>query len=148
MKTTTRVYVLARFSFLILAGCEKAPTPLPAPGTPAAAAAWPAKRKTNRENFTVTIQPTGGRIVRNEHFSLEVVIEPGPGAGTPTSIVVDADMPSHRHGMNTQPETIHEGGQRYRTNGMLFHMAGEWSISVAITAGSGEERALFPVSIE
>jgi hypothetical protein len=57
-------------------------------------------------------------------------------------------MPSHGHGMNTKPETIHVDGQRYRANGMLFHMAGEWSIVVEISAGANTERAVFPVSIE
>lgn len=94
------------------------------------------------------LRPEGGGIVRNGHFSLEVVLEPGPGAGVPDSVVVDADMPSHGHGMHTKPETVAEGGHRYRVKGMLFHMAGEWSISVTITAGRTVERAWFPVLVE
>lgn len=86
--------------------------------------------------------------MRSEHFSLEVTVEPGAGVGQPVSVVVDADMPSHQHGMNTTPQTVHEEGNRYRTDGMLFHMAGDWSISVAVSAGKGEERAFFPVALE
>lgn len=130
--------------------CRKTPTAIPSP-TPAPApptASWPATRQTEKGNFTVTIQPRGGRIVRGEHFTLEAVVEPAAGVGAPVSVVVDADMPSHGHGMNTTPETAKEGGSRYRADGMLFHMGGEWSISVAVSAGKGEERALFPVTIE
>jgi hypothetical protein len=133
-----------------LAGCKPASdrSAAPDPATPAPGPTWPAKRKTDRGNFTVTIQPAGGRITRNEHFSLEVLLEPEAGAATPSSVLVDADMPDHGHGMNTKPETIHEGGARYRANGMLFHMEGEWSIAVEVTIGAMKERALFPVSLE
>ncbi|MEQ1861633.1 MAG: FixH family protein [Chthoniobacteraceae bacterium] len=131
------------------AGCGKAPAPARiAEPAPPVAAIWPATRKTDRGNFGVTIRPHGGRIVRNEHFSIEVVLEPGAGAGAPVSVVVDADMPAHQHGMNTKAETVHEGGNRYRANGMLFHMAGEWMITVDVAAGSTKERASFPVAIE
>jgi hypothetical protein len=134
------------------AGCGKGrdPAQLPGPGAPAAAvpAAWPATRQTDRGNFGVTIRPEGGSITRNRHFSLEVVLKPGSGAGAPDGVLVDADMPAHRHGMNTKPEIVHEGGQSYRVNGMLFHMAGEWSITVVISVGKTEERAAFPVLVE
>ncbi|MGB8168608.1 MAG: FixH family protein, partial [Chthoniobacteraceae bacterium] len=116
--------------------------------TSAAVEKWPATRKTDGGNFTVTIQPSGGGITRNRHFSLGVLVEPGAGAAAPASVSVDADMPSHGHGMNTKPETVHEESQRYRADGMLFHMAGEWSIMVEISAGAAQERAFFPVSIE
>lgn len=133
-----------------IAGCKKAPetgSPLPSPA-PIAAPTWPAKRQTDRGNFHVTIQPEGGAITRNRHFSLEVLVEPGAEAKAPASVSVDADMPSHGHGMNTKPETIHEGGSRYRAKGMLFHMAGQWSIMVEISEGANKERAFFPVSME
>lgn len=148
-----RSFLLASLVILIVAvgaGCGKGhgPTQLPEPRARAAAAAWPATRLTDRGNFIVTIQPEGGSLARGRHFSLEVALEPGTRAGTPVSVVVDADMPSHRHGMNTKPETIREGDHRYRANGMLFHMAGEWSISVEISVGTTQERAFFPVVIE
>jgi hypothetical protein len=152
VKANIRTHLPAFLCLLIAAaaGCRKAPETglLPPLETPATTAKWPAERKTDRGNFTVTIQPEDGGITRNQHFSLGVLVEPGAGAGTPASVSVDADMPSHGHGMNTKPETVHEGGQRYRANGMLFHMAGEWSIMVEISAGSTQERAFFPVSIE
>lgn len=154
---TLKTIVLSRLPALLCiliaagaAGCKEAPEAIEAapPGAPAAVTAWPAKRKTDRGNFTVTLQPEGGGIVTNRHFSLEVLVEPGAGAGAPASVWVDADMPDHGHGMNTKPETTHEGGQRYRTKGMLFHMMGEWSIVVEVSAGAAKERAFFPVLVE
>lgn len=153
MKITTGKHLLIFLCILIMGstvGCKKAQeTPrLSAPATPAPAAAWPATRKTDRGNFTVTIEPSGGGITLHKHFSLAVVLVPGTGTEMPTAVSVNADMPSHGHGMNTTPETIHEQGPRYRTDGMLFHMAGEWSIMVEITAGAQIERAFFPVTVE
>ena len=153
VKNIIRACLPASLCILIAAaapGCKKAAEPVQPspPGTPAAAAVWPSKRKTDRGNFTVTIQPEGGGITRNRHFSLDVLLEPGAGAGSPDAVLVDADMPSHGHGMNTKPETAHEGGNRYRASGMLFHMTGDWSIMIEISAGAAKERAFFPVSIE
>ena len=145
MNLLIRACLLACLSLPIMS-CRKPPAP-PTPAPPVSAS-WPATRKTERGNFTVTIQPRGGKIVRGEHFTLDIQVEPATGSGTPVSVVADADMPSHGHGMNTKAETIPESGPRYRADGMLFHMEGEWSISVAVSAGKGEERALFPVTIE
>jgi hypothetical protein len=152
-RTSTRAHLHAFLCILIAAGaagCKKSSeTHQPPPAGPrAAAASWPAKRKTDGGSYTVTIQPDGGSITENKHFSLIVLLEPAAQAGTPVSVSVDADMPSHGHGMNTKPETIDEGGGRYRANGMLFHMAGEWSIAVEVSTGATKETAFFPVSIE
>jgi hypothetical protein len=152
VKTIVRPLLPAFLGLLMtsVSGCQKAPEAarFSPPATPAATATWPAKRQTDRGNFTVTIRPEGGAITRNQHCSLEVLVEPGTGAGSPASVSVEADMPSHGHGMNTKPETTPEGGHRYRARGMLFHMAGEWSIMVEVSAGAASERAFFPVSIE
>ena len=153
MKNTIRTYLPAVLCILIAAAdssCKKTSDTVKVslPNDPAAVTIWPARRKTDRGNFTVTIQPGGGSITRSQHFSLEVILEPSAEAGSPNSVLVDADMPSHGHGMNTKPEMTHEGGNRYRASGMLFHMAGEWSITVEISVGRTQERAYFPVSIE
>ncbi len=140
-------------SVLVAAGCKEAPEEKHAghsehAANPAAAVKWPAKRKTDRGNFTVTVQPEGGAISKGKHFALDVALDPAPGAATVTAVAVDADMPAHRHGMNTKPEVTPAGERRYRAAGMLFHMQGEWEISVEVTAGGTVERASFPVSAE
>jgi hypothetical protein len=153
MDTARRARLVCFLCIVIttVGGCGKKSEPglqVPPPAAPAAGVAWPAKRATDGGNFTVTIQPEAGGITRGSHFSLDVVVEPAAGAAVPDSVVVDADMPSHGHGMNTKPETAKVDGNRYRASGMLFHMAGDWSIMVEISAGATKERAFFPVSIE
>jgi len=57
-------------------------------------------------------------------------------------------MPAHGHGMNTQPEVVAGKEGDYRVDGMLFHMAGEWVITVEVGSQGKMERASFPVQIE
>ncbi len=49
---------------------------------------------------------------------------------------LDATMPTHGHGMNYKPELGNRvstaDGSRYRAEGVLFHMPGEWQWSVKI----------------
>jgi len=113
---------------------------------------WPLLQKTSAGNFTASLQPQGGKqIKQNEHFSLEIALSP-EGLNTnsePRKIVVSADMPAHSHGMNTKPETVKIAPGKYRIDGMLFHMAGDWVVSVRIDPGNGQwEQADFPILIE
>ena len=108
---------------------------------------WPATRQTDLGNFSVSIQPVESSIERNRHFSVDVSIAPaveGEAPGKDLKISVDADMPAHRHGMNTRPEVTKFAENQYRADGMLFHMGGDWVISVRV----GSDLATFPVSVE
>lgn len=105
-------------------------------------------RDTDRGNYAVTLRPEGGVVERNRHFELDLQIQPRPGTAAPSSVQVDADMPAHGHGMNTQPEVIQKDALHYRIKGMLFHMTGEWSVSVTVSAGTSPEHVFFPVLVE
>ena len=56
---------------------------------------------------------------------------------------VDATMPAHGHGMNYTPELGERvntaDGSRYRAEGMLFHMPGEWQWSVRIQVAEQQQ---------
>ncbi|MDH4124851.1 MAG: FixH family protein [Gammaproteobacteria bacterium] len=59
-----------------------------------------------------------------------------PGA----SIQVSGGMPLHNHGLPTEPRITTElGGGDYRLDGLRFHMAGPWEITLSITAGSSTD---------
>jgi hypothetical protein len=115
---------------------------------PIASASWPATRTTDGGNFDVTINPEGDEILRNKHFALDLGLKAKDGDTSGITVAVDADMPAHRHGMNTKPEVSAIDGGTYRAEGMLFHMAGEWVIMVDVTRGDETERASFSVSVE
>ena len=82
------------------------------------------------------------------HFAIITSVEPNDSAAGALKVNVDADMPAHGHGMNTQPETFAVDGATFRTEGMLLHMSGDWVITVDITQNGKAERATFPITIE
>jgi len=43
-------------------------------------------------------------------------------------VVVDADMPAHRHGMNYRTRVEALPGGVYRAHGLMFHMPGAWRV--------------------
>ena len=87
------------------------------PGAPAEGA-----RRAHADDAAVEfrIEP----IVIGEPFALEVLTCAGQRLTR-----VDADMPEHRHGMNYAPSLRELGPNRFRAEGMLFHMPGRWRIT-------------------
>lgn len=87
--------------------------------------------------------PAGGPPL-NEHFSFEVLV---PGAA-PAFVRVDADMPAHGHGMVTKPQTVRVDEGRYRVDGMLLHMPGDWVVFVDVERNGETSREEFPLSVD
>lgn len=131
----------------LLAGCSEVET-IPEISLASETSGWPSTQSTAQGGFDVTIQPEGGAIERNKHFSLDVTLTAKNSDAGDLQVVVDADMPAHQHGMNTKPEIFAKGAAKYRVEGMVFHMSGDWVITVDVTQGSKTERASFPVSVE
>lgn len=97
-----------------------------------------------------TVQTAGGAykvsyrtdpptIPLNELFSMDVYVA-GPELDK-VELQVDADMPAHRHGMNTAPRVTTVAPGHYRVAGMNLHMAGEWVITFDLRRGAVTERA-------
>jgi len=78
-----------------------------------------------------------------EHFVVELAVCPPPDA-----VRVDASMPAHRHGMNYQPSIVPLGEGRFRAEGLLFHMSGDWQLLFEVRAGGKTERATRDLRIE
>lgn len=98
----------------------------------------------------MSTKPEPDPIPLNEHFTIEVRVEAVDGAALSESVVceVDADMPAHRHGMNTAPTVSNLGPGRYAVDGLLFHMPGRWELYCDVVQGPVRERATFPMWIE
>ena len=77
------------------------------------------------------------------HFSLDFVVCPPPEA-----VRVDASMPAHRHGMNYQPSIVSLGEGRYRADGLMFHMPGDWQLLFEIRSGGTMERVTRDLHVE
>lgn len=74
------------------------------------------------------------RVVDRDHaplaepFALQVVLCPAQAR----LVAVDATMPAHRHGMNYRPSLQALGEGRWQVQGLLWHMAGTWSLRLDV----------------
>lgn len=82
------------------------------------------------DTTTVVAIPDPEKIVVGVQFEMVLIVCSDNGN---TSISgVDATMPRHGHGMNYKPDVTRESAGRYRAEGFLFHMPGQWRLSVGI----------------
>lgn len=106
--------------------------------------------QTTDGRYKVSIKPVPDPIPLNALFSLNLMVEKTEGGTLPlgTGILVDATMPEHKHGMNTVP-TVVPGNVpgSYLAQGLLFHMPGNWEITVRIQEGGSVSEAEFKVRI-
>ncbi len=76
-------------------------------------------------------------LALGRHFALDIVVCPAAGQPMPASLLVDADMPAHRHGMNYRASVSAQGAGRFRADGLMFHMAGRWRLIFDLPATGG-----------
>jgi sugar lactone lactonase YvrE len=87
----------------------------------------------------------------NQLFGLEATVEEGcdpPRRPVSARLRVDAAMPEHRHGMNTEAVVTPRGGGRFGVEGLLLHMPGRWEIRFDVTDGLVTERAQLDFILE
>lgn len=95
---------------------------------------------TDGGTWTASYTPDPDPIPGNEEFALDIRVEDDAGLAAGTSIVLAADMPDHGHGMNVTPALSGADGS-FRADGMLFHMTGDWRLTVDVTGDAGTETA-------
>jgi tripartite motif-containing protein 71 len=87
----------------------------------------------------------------NDLFGLEVSVEEGcdpPRRPTAARLRVDAAMPEHRHGMNTDAVVTPRGSGRFGAEGLLLHMPGRWEMYFDVTDRGVTERAQLDFILE
>jgi hypothetical protein len=90
-------------------------------------------------------------LPQNELFALEATVEEGcdpPRRPLDARLRVDAVMPEHRHGMNTETVVTARGGGRYEAQGLLLHMPGRWELHFDVTDQGVTERAQIDFVLE
>lgn len=87
--------------------------------------------------WQIAFAPRPAPLPAGRHFALDIVVCPPPGAVAPAALVVDADMPAHRHGMNYRASVTALGGGRFRADGLMFHMSGHWQLLFDLPAADG-----------
>ena len=101
--------------------------------------------------YFVTAVSSPSPLPLNEPFELELRVTSGDDWTRPladVAVQVDADMPEHRHGMNTRPRITRGAQGVIRVEGMLLHMPGYWEIYVDLTRDGVTERAQFAITVD
>lgn len=73
-------------------------------------------------------------------FAAEVIACRAPGPASVQSVVLDAQMPAHGHGMNYRPTVAETGPGRFRFTGLMLHMAGTWRLTFDLVHGGRRTR--------
>lgn len=101
------------------------------------------------DEYVVSYSTPDGTPQINRMYSWILHIE--DAAGQPVEgakITVTGGMPEHDHGLPTQPRVTADLGEgNYRLEGMRFHMAGAWELSVSITTDSGTSTILLQLQL-
>lgn len=95
-------------------------------------------------SFRLTLQAAPAPIPLNELFEIVVSVDVSAAAddsSNPVWLRASAEMPAHKHGMNTRVivEQLDDG--RFTLKGLLFHMRGEWLITFDVAKGRAHEQA-------
>lgn len=94
--------------------------------------------KNDKVQALVRLKPAEPRV--GEHFEAFVQVCDPAGAPLDVAATLDAGMPSHGHGMNYTPVTTQLGGGKAHAKGLMFHMPGEWQVTVNVQTPGGKQR--------
>lgn len=146
-------------ALLIVSGCSQPGAP-PAtqpteskavPPPPASAPADSIELTDSDNRFQIRFRPDPFPIVAGKPFSMRVDIALRPihsPASPDVSLNVDAAMPEHRHGMNTQPRVSRIGPGTFEVKGMLLHMSGRWELYFDVVEGAVTHRATHVLELD
>ena len=100
--------------------------------------------------FRLNLQSTPSPIPLNELFEIVVTVDASAAkddSSNPVWLRASAEMPAHRHGMNTRVivEQLDDG--RFLLKGLLFHMRGEWLLTLDVAKGRVHEQAKVHVQL-
>ncbi len=91
---------------------------------------WVSKRGLFTVSYESALQPI--EINQMHHWVLHIEGEGGESV-TGAHIEVIGGMPAHDHGLPTRPRVTTElEDGNYRLDGMRFHMAGDWELTISI----------------
>jgi hypothetical protein len=103
-------------------------------------------------SFYVRYTPTPDPIPVSELFTVEVEVYESSEMSSPVSgadLSIAAEMPTHGHGMNTEPQVTANGDGTYTIEGMKFHMPSDpqnpWTIDLTIDKDGTSDVAKFKV---
>ena len=103
---------------------------------------------TDGDSYYVVVETNPSPIPFNEEFSMAVSVYPNEKkeeAMSDIAVDVDSSMPVHGHGMNQSPTMSGPTNGVFVADGLLWHMEGEWELTVYV---SGESNELIAFSVD
>lgn len=100
--------------------------------------------------FAIAIYPVDGEILvgRFQEWVVKVSDRNGQDVNN-ARVVFNGGMPSHGHGMASDPQvTSHEGQGQYGVEGVKFTMAGPWQMNVIVQTSDAADKATFDIEVE
>ena len=91
------------------------------------------------QRLMVALRPEPLQVEVGQPFSL--IMNVCTKRGEPAELVaIDATMPAHKHGMNYAAKIVPGVDGRYRVEGLVFHMPGDWELVFDVRSGGETER--------
>ncbi len=103
------------------------------------------KGTSSQNKYVVSISPNADAIPLNEIHNWQLKLSTTTGAPIEgATFTIGGGMPSHNHGLPTQPKVTKELGKgEYLLEGMKFSMSGWWEIRITVEAGKGTDIVRF-----
>jgi hypothetical protein len=127
---------------LVLAAAAAAPLALLACEPPAGFAL-----RADSAHYAVFFRTDPATLDVGKYFSVEAVACAKTGAAAPTVLKVDAQMPAHRHGMNSRATVEQTAPAKILARGLMLHMPGVWQFMFDVQGADGIERATREVDL-
>lgn len=114
-------------------------------GTAADEASWISQRGLFVVSYESELEP----MQINKLHAWWIHIENSAGEAVDGAVVeAIGGMPVHDHGLPTRPRVTAElGGGNYKLDGMRFHMAGQWEITLNITADGNTDTVVIGLEL-
>lgn len=112
-------------------------------------AAWPLNASTENGLFVVSLHPKAGEAVIGDYHDWIIEVSDETGAVIEgAEFSVGGGMAAHGHGLPSQPiVTQYLGDGKYLVEGVLFNMAGDWTLMVAIRKDTFTDKAQFNIAL-
>lgn len=107
------------------------------------------RTKTQNGQFLVTISPQSGFYQIGDYHDWIIEVKDGNGKlVSNANVSISGGMLGHGHGLPSQPVINPiDGDGKYLLEGMLFSMAGEWTLLFLVQTSKVQDRARFDINL-
>lgn len=111
---------------------------------------WTLDRLSERGLFAITLQPKDDRPIIGDYHEWVIRVRDENGKGIEgAEFRFDGGMAAHGHGLPSQPlVTQYLGEGKYLIEGILFNMAGAWTLVIAIKNDNMIDTAQFDMTLD